>query len=271
MITRLALPRGLPLASNFKGLVHKWDCNLPIEPQRYFLLNVPPISAWAKQTSMRKKPKSGNNLPLVDLPPDENVKIPSQVSHTAAVANARATGQPMPPKPKPDARRRFPHSDADIDQALQRLKKGALQVGDPEFDIVRDLAEEGARHIKSRRRGAQQPRENSNIVTRRMEALVQGYRELSPKMQAHPNGAETIRKLRKSVIKKLDLSDQDDLISEEMIKHDMRQLGPIFRLVREGKMPQPGPKPVKQRLLSKETQREMIAGKRALAKHRSGL
>ena len=223
---------------------------------------------------MGEKPTKSGNIhlpPGAPLPADENVKLSAQARHGAAVANAKATRRPVPPKPKPEARRRFPHSDADIDQALQRLQKGALQVGDPEFDIVRDLAVEGARHIKSRRRGAQQPRENSDIVTRRMKALVQGYRELSPKMQAHPNGAETIRKLRKSVIKKLDLPDQDDLISEETIKHDMRQLGPIFRLVREGKMPQPGPKPVKQRLLSKETQREMIAGKRALAKHRSGL
>jgi hypothetical protein len=123
--------------------------------------------------------------------------------------------------------------------------------------------------MANRRRGAQEPRKKSDDVTRRMEAVIQAYRELSPKRQAHPNGAETIRKLRQSVIKKLGLRDQDDLISEDTIRHDMQELRPIFRLVREGRMPPPGPKSVSPRL-SKKTQKEMIAGKRTLARHRSG-
>jgi hypothetical protein len=221
---------------------------------------------------MGKKPKNTGNIllqPGSDPPPDENAKIPAQVSHAAAVANALATGQPVPPKPKPETRRGFPHSDAEIDNALEQLRAGALRPGSPGFGIVCDLAEEGARHIKSRRRGAQQPRENSDIVTRRLEAVLQAYRELSPKMRAHPRGGETISKLRQSVIKKLGLKDQDELISEDTLRQDVQQLGPIFRLVREGVVPPPGPKPVSQKL-SKKTQQEMLAGRRTLARHRSG-
>jgi hypothetical protein len=220
---------------------------------------------------MPRKPAKSDNIylpPGSDPPPDEKVKLPPQVTHAAAVANAMATGQPVPPKPQPEPRRGFPHSDAEIDQALQRLQKGTLQVGTPQFVVIRDLAEEGARHIKSRRRGAREPRDNSDIVTQRMEALVQAYRELSPKMQARPTGSETIRKLRLSVIKKLALPDDDNVLPEETIKHDMRQLGSIFRLVRDGVVPPPGSKPPKQRF-SKETQKEMIAGRKAAAKYRA--
>jgi hypothetical protein len=220
----------------------------------------------------KKHKKSGNiRLPAGAKPPlDENVKLPPQVRHAAAVSNALARGQPAPPKPKAEPRRSgFPHGNAEIDNALRRLESGALQVSDPEFDVIRDLAKEGAQHIKSRRRGAREPRGNSDTVTRRMLAVLQAYGELSPKMRTHPSGAETIRKLRRSVIKKLGLKDQDELISEDLLRQDVQQFGPIFRLIREGVVPPPGPKSV-DRKLSKKTQQEMIAGKRTLARHRSG-
>ena len=112
---------------------------------------------------MGKKPTKSGNISLPPgsaLPPDEKVIIPQQVKHAAAVANARATGQPLPPKPAARARRPgFPHSDAEIDQALQRLRQGKLQLTDPDFKVIVDLAEAGASHIKSRRLGAQKPRE----------------------------------------------------------------------------------------------------------------
>jgi soluble cytochrome b562 len=202
-------------------------------------------------------------------PVDKTVKLPHQVRHAAEVANARALGQPSPPSPGKEVQRSgFPHTDEQIDQALQRLQEGELQLGDPAVSVIRDLAVAGVQHIKSRRRGARQPRENSDTVTQRMEALLQAYRELSSRMQAHPTGSETIRKLRQSVIKKLALRDDDEVISEDTIKHDIQQLGPIFRSVREGIVPPPGPKPAKQKF-SKETQKEMVAGKKALAKHRA--
>jgi hypothetical protein len=213
----------------------------------------------------QKRTKSGNiSLPPgSDLPPDENVTLPSQVRHAAAIANALATGRPAPAKPKPETRPGFPHTNAEIDQALQRLKKGALQVSEPEFNVIRDLAKEGARHIKSRRRGAQDPRETSESVKRRQEALLQSYRELSPNLQKHRTGTTTLGALRKAVIKKLGLTDDDNVISEDTLKKDIQELRPIFKLVREGKIPAPGPKPVKQKF-SGETQKEMIAGKRTL-------
>lgn len=215
---------------------------------------------------MGKKPKNSDNITLPPgsaLPLDENVIIPSQVRHDAAVANARSGGQTAPPKPKPQSRPGFPHTDTEIDQALQRLRTGALQVGDPEFGVVCDLAEEGAHHIKSRRSGARKPRVTSDTVTRRMEAELQAYRELSPKRQAHPTGTLTIQDLHRSLEKKgFD-------VTEEVLHQDLQQLRPILRLIRNGLVPKPGPKPVN-RKLSKETKQEMIAGKRTLARHRSG-
>jgi hypothetical protein len=92
---------------------------------------------------MGKKPTKSGNIrlpPGSEPPPDENVKVPSQIKHAAAVANALATGQPAPPKPRPEVRRGFPHNQADIDQALQVLRSGKLQINTPEFEVVRELA-----------------------------------------------------------------------------------------------------------------------------------
>jgi hypothetical protein len=217
----------------------------------------------------KKATKSGNiHLPPgAEPPPDENAKIPFQVSHAAAVANALATGQPVLPKPKPKARPGFPHSEADIDNALQCLRQGQLQLTDPEFRVICDLAEAGAKHLKAVRRGAQEPRGISHSVTKRAEAVLQAYRELPSRLQARPNGATTLGALRRAVIKKLGLADDDGVLSEETIRKDIQEMRPIFQLVREGKMPAPGAKSVN-RMLSKQTQREMLAGRRTRAKHR---
>jgi hypothetical protein len=221
---------------------------------------------------MGKKPTKSGNIrlpPGSELPPDENVKVPSQVKHAAAVANALVKGQPVPPKPQPKARLGFPHDDAEIDKALEQLRAGVLQFGGSEFGVICDLAEEGARHIKSRRRGARKERENFESVTRRLEALLQAYRELPPRHQKHPTGVSTLRVLREAVIRKLGLTDNDDAFSEDSISKSMQAMRPIIRLIREGKIPaSPGTKPAK-RKLSEKTRQEMIAGKRALARHQT--
>ena len=74
--------------------------------------------------------------------------------------------------------------------------------------------------------------------------------------------------LREAAIKKLGLTDDDAIIPEDTIKKDIQEMSSLFRLVRDGKMPTK-PRPAN-RKLSKETQQEMIAGKRTLARHRSG-
>jgi hypothetical protein len=189
---------------------------------------------------MGKKPAKSGNIRLPrgsDLPPDKNVNLPSQVRHAAAVADALATGQPVPPNPKPKSKagQGFPHIDADVDEALQRLRSGKLQPSDPEFEIIRALAEEGARHIKARRTGGQKPRKKSEEVTRRLRAMLSSYQGLSPKLQGHPTGTTTVRALRRSVVKKLGL--RDDEVTEDMILHDLQQVRPLMRLIREGKIP----------------------------------
>ncbi len=121
---------------------------------------------------------------------DANVKLPDDVLHAAAVAEALISGSPVPPTPqsKQTGSRRIKYTVAQIDQVLQDWDKGALKPADPRFEIIIELAREGARHIKARRRGARQPRKKSDRVTRRLEALVQAYRGLSKKMQKTPTG-----------------------------------------------------------------------------------
>jgi hypothetical protein len=171
----------------------------------------------------------------VHPPVDERVKLPRQVEHAAVAANARATGQPVPPKPKPEAQPGFPHSEAEIDQALRRLEKGTMQISDPDFDVIRHLAEVGAQHMKAVRTGAQKPRKKSDEVTQRLRALLSSYQGLSPKLQNHPTGTTTVRALRRSIVKKLGL--RDDEVTEDMILSDMRQVRPLMRLIGAGKIP----------------------------------
>ena len=189
---------------------------------------------------MGKKPKKSGNISLPPgspLPPDENVFIPHQIKHAVAIADALATGQPVPPKPEPEpaARPGFPHTDAEISEALQRLQNGKLRPDDREFNIICDLANEGANHIKSRRRGAGQPRKHSDKVKRRRKALLSGYEKLSQNLQKHPTGTETVRRLREFVIKQLNLG--DDEVSEDIIMHDIGEVRPLMRLIREKKIP----------------------------------
>ena len=98
---------------------------------------------------------------------DKDVKLPDQVHHAAATAEALSAGKAVPPRRPSKARSRgFQHTDAEIDQVLQDWDRGALKPDDPSFEMLIDLAREGARHIKARRRGAQQPRKASGEVVR---------------------------------------------------------------------------------------------------------
>jgi hypothetical protein len=139
-----------------------------------------------------------------------------------------------------------------------------LKVIDARFTTIIELAREGARHIKDRRRGARQPRKTSDMVTRRVEALVQCYRGFSPKRQKYPTGTTTLAALRRCIIAKLGLQDDDKVISEDTIKKDIQQLVPLLRLVRQGVIPPPGSKSIKQGI-SEKTRQEMERGKRAIA------
>jgi hypothetical protein len=197
-------------------------------------------------------------------PVDKSVKLPNQVRHNADVAeDLIAGGQPrLKPRPKTRSEPKAPYTDAEMEQVLERWDRGDLRPNDPDFKIIIELAREGARLIKAHRRGArQQSPQNSSEVTRRLEAVFEAYVALSPKLQKHHTGVATIERLRKSVIKKLGLRDDDDAVSEETIKHDIRQILPLLKLVKRGIIPAKanvGPQ------LSDKTRKEMEAGKAAL-------
>ena len=145
------------------------------------------------------------------------------------------------------------------------MDQGRLDVTDPEFNVIIDLAREGARLIKAHRQGARAPRRTSTRVTRRLETLLQAFIELSPKLQAHPTGVLTVGRLLRAVVQKRGLSDTDETVTKETIRQDIRQLRPLLRLVQQGKMPKPDQR-AQSRQLSEKTLQEMEAGRQAVAK-----
>jgi hypothetical protein len=201
-------------------------------------------------------------------PIDEHTKVPHQVRHAAALSNALVSGEPPPPDPprpnKSRSDRSIPYTDAEIDEALQRCGRDDLKTTDPEFKTIVGLAREGARLIKAHRRGARQSREKSDSVTQRQEAVIQAFRGLSSNKQKYATGSQTISALRKAVLQKLGLQDEDGVISDDTIRQDIRQLRPIIRSIQRGTIP-PSGKPNRQGL-SEQTRQEMEAGKQAVAR-----
>jgi hypothetical protein len=205
------------------------------------------------------------------LPPvDKHVKIPEQVHLAAARAEDLIAGRSSrietpggKVRSKTRSKRGIPYSDTQMDEVLERWDRGTLNVNDPDFSIIIELAREGARLTKAHRSGAQKDRKKSTEVTRRMKALIQAYRELNPRLQKHPTGQPTIERLRKAIIRKLGLPNDDKELSEDTIRQDIRQVRPHLRLIEKGHIPATG-KPIRQGL-SEKTLREMKAGQAAVA------
>jgi hypothetical protein len=216
---------------------------------------------------MKKKTAKSNAKvsfpdPTGKEPVDPDVMLPEQVRRAAALSETLVTGKPL--ERMPQRNRTFPHSDVEIDEAMQYIDSGDLEAADPRVATIIALAREGAQHIKSRRRGAREPREKSENVTRRLEALLQVYRELSPHLQKKPTGTATIHFLRRRLVQKLGLQDSDDVISEDTIRQDIRQVRPLLRLIQRGIIPRTG-RPSRQGP-SGRTRQEMEAGRKAAAK-----
>ncbi len=198
---------------------------------------------------------------------DPAVEAPEQVRNAAARADALVTGKPLAPPPLPNGTRRepkVPYTDAEIDEALQYIDSGDLKVTDARVATIIGLAHEGGRLIKAHRRGAQQLRKNSKKVTRRLEALIQAYRELSPHLQKRPTGVTAIMYLRKRIIEKLSLQDKDEVLSEDTIRQDIRLVRPLLRLIEKGIIPRTGSP--KRQGISEKTRQEMVAGRTAVAR-----
>jgi hypothetical protein len=144
------------------------------------------------------------------------------------------------PKTSPKARTAaFPYSEAEIKRALAPWRPRALpfyeqdelKVTDPNFDVIIALAHEGAKHIRGRRAGGSRERKPAQKVLLRQTAIVETYRDLPARLQAHPSGTATIERLRQGVIKKLGLN--DDGISEDTIRHDVRELRVLLQIIQK--------------------------------------
>jgi hypothetical protein len=214
------------------------------------------------------EPKGFRPDPHRQHPPiDRKIQLPEPVRRAAARADALLTGKPF--ERAPQRNRTFSYSDTEIVEAMQYLDREGLQAGDPRVATIIALAREGAQHIKARRRGAHEPRENSENVTQRLGALLQAYRELSPNLQKRPTGATTIRFLRTAMVQKLGKKDTDHTISEDTIRQDIRLVRPYMRLIQQGIIPRTG-SPKGQKEISEKTKQEMEAGKKAVAAAESG-
>jgi hypothetical protein len=196
---------------------------------------------------MSKKPTKPDDLIRFDPDSaideiDENVKLPHRVRLAAERAEDLIAGkQPRPVEVKAASAKsgsasKIPYSDAQIDAVLDRWDQRNLNISDPDFGIIIDLAREGARLTKAHRRGAQKAQKTSTAVTERLEALIQAFRELSPKLQAHPTGQPTIERLRKAIMQKQSLR----ALSEDTVRQDIRQVRPLLRLVQKGIIPPVG-------------------------------
>jgi hypothetical protein len=192
-----------------------------------------------------KKPARGSRefIPADPDSPDPNVTLPLQVRLAVERAEALVTGrQPRPIEvDAASTKRGFPFTDAQI-AAVRAWLEAKADPADPVSVLALEMFRKEERTIKARRRGAaQQPRKVSDAVTRRLEALLQAFRELPSGLQKRPTGTKTVERLRNDLIKKLGLPDNDDDLSEETIrKHIIQDIRPLIWLVQTGKMPPPG-------------------------------
>jgi hypothetical protein len=194
-------------------------------------------------------------LSILDLQDDNDVISEDTITKDIQTLGLRSRSVQRKVLPSPHSK--ISPADAEIERALERLDRGELQVNDPEFGIIRELAREEARSIKARRNGAQKSRKNSDEVTRRLEALIQAYRALPRKYQKYPKGSMTINKL----IRKLGSQDKD-----HTIKKDIEQVRPLLRLIERGVIPPPGTPIVKNQAVLEKTCQKIEAGKRALVR-----
>ncbi len=190
---------------------------------------------------MSAKPRKKVKTALAPIDPD--VKIPRRVRWDAARTDRYyQPGSQYFPSPNPPVA----PSKLEIDEALERwapekdspvYPAGGLLLTDPDFWVIQYVLRD-YRTLKSKfRKGGQRPRKPSLTIIRQLEATVEVYRGLSPKLQKYPTGTKTIEKLRAGVIKKLGMTDGDDDLPEDVVRKNVSELKVIFRLVRQGIIP----------------------------------
>jgi hypothetical protein len=81
-------------------------------------------------------------------------------------------------------------------------------------------------------------RATSAPAVQRVEALFQAFCELSPELQQHPTGGETVEALRQAVMQKMGYG----ALHDETVRQDIRAIRPLLRLVQKGRMPPFGPR-----------------------------
>ena len=117
-------------------------------------------------------------------------------------------------------------TDAQIDAALTWLEAN-VDSSNPDSTVALEIFRQGERIIKARRRGAQKPRKASTLVTGRVEALFQAFRNSRLSSSSTPQ-EQTVERLRKATLQKLGLPDKDSVLSEDTIRQDIRQLRPLL-------------------------------------------
>jgi hypothetical protein len=101
-------------------------------------------------------------------------------------------------------------------------------------ELARANDNQHKKELVEQARRALQPIPKSEEVTRRLNALLEAYRALPPRLQDRPTGRRTVDKLRAATINRLSLPNTDDTLSEDTIRKDLQHLGPLLRLVRLG-------------------------------------
>jgi len=183
-----------------------------------------------REQVVAKQPVGTEFIPLAPgseaAPVDRDVKIPEQVRHAAALADDLIAGKPRRPPPKaktpaaratPRSLRKVSYSDAQIENALERADRGTLELVDPDFRLIVELAKVGAQSIQDRRRGARKPRAQTEVVARR-RALIAAEFMCLPDL--HPTNSETIGRLQAALQKNHNIN-----VSDDTIIRDLKNLG----------------------------------------------
>ena len=147
------------------------------------------------------------------------------------------------------AKGEFPFTDTAMNEALARVEANMRTPADARVIAMM------RRFIEGRRRGAQKPRKPSEAVTLRIAATLQAFSKLTPKLQKHHLGEQTVSQLIDAV------EAQGHRTNEATLAKDLAKVRDLIGPIRQRKAPPPRIKPVPEG----QTLLEQEAGRRAVA------
>jgi hypothetical protein len=168
--------------------------------------------------------------------------------------------------PRKPSKPQCPYTDDELLEYLEWRKLSVKSRGLPTgalLEIFKTMSVKSAKNIIQKRRRARKPRKKSDAVQKRLEAVANEFLRLPEKLREEWSSTETVGQVRDAVLRRLGISDDDDVLSEDTIRKDLSELGPMRRLVQTGVLP-PFPLPIQKSMPPSDT--IMDSRRRAAAK-----